>query len=542
MFPTTGLFGPCPELDNCANRTAFPPCLFSHQPPNSAPPPPRPTLSSSTASTTANLPLKRPPPPSTTSNNAPPSKKVAQVTVKTRPVPASASDRGNTSSSSSSTLSKPTPPASATDKKQEIESLDSNINTGPPRIAYLKGAVHTPLVTRQKMVTALHAQFLDLYTPGVLPTSLRYHLASRDALAQEASLYARSTKTTYRNACISALARLKKRPPARSSHDAGTIEQDAERQAQRARDEEGRLTRARTEGFVHDRATLERFGYMLDVPEGPGGDQITEQGKVRNCDRCKKEFVVQAELSPADKEACAYHFGKMITEKIAGTRQRVWSCCPSPDARPCQVGPHVFKDEDPSALHSRVPFISSANLCPNRRSTTSTTKPLDLVALDCELLYTLSGLSLARLTVLDASGSLVLDEHVRPPSTVVDLNTRYSGIQPQDLDEAILGIVGVREKLGEVMDENTIVVGHGVENDLKALRLVHLRVIDTAILFPHPNGGTWRYALRTLTKDILKKFIQDSDPTIGHSAKDDAEAALELVRWKVLQKARGKGS
>ena len=93
-------------------------------------------------------------------------------------------------------------------------------------------------------------------------------------------------------------------------------------------------------------------------------------------------------------------------------------------------------------------------------------------------------------------------------------------------------------------------------------------------LFPHPNGGTWRHSLRNLTKDVLRKvspplslfsvqssrakqrltktcsllffgrvaqFIQEGDPTIGHSAKDDADAALELVRWKVKQHAAGKG-
>lgn len=40
----------------------------------------------------------------------------------------------------------------------------------------------------------------------------------------------------------------------------------------------------------------------------------------------------------------------------------------------------------------------------------------------------------------------------------------------------------VRDKLGEILDQETILVGHGLENDLKALRLVHLSVIDTAIV------------------------------------------------------------
>ena len=30
-------------------------------------------------------------------------------------------------------------------------------------------------------------------------------------------------------------------------------------------------------------------------------------------------------------------------------------------------------------------------------------------------------------------------------------------------------------------------VGHSLENDLKALRVVHAKVLDTAVLFPHPK-------------------------------------------------------
>lgn len=189
--------------------------------------------------------------------------------------------------------------------------------------------------------------------------------------------------------------------------------------------------------------------------------------------------------------------------RTIGVRQRVWSCCPTPQATPCQVGPHVFKvsldsifsacsrdltrlsrsqEEDPLDLHSRVDFISSSSLSPPSSSTKSEVQ--DLVALDCELFYTTAGLSLARLTVVSAEGDLLYDTHVLPPlsATIVDLNTRYSGIVEQDLEKAEKDLVGVRKELARWVGENTVIVGHGAENDLRALRLVHKRVIDTAIV------------------------------------------------------------
>lgn len=30
------------------------------------------------------------------------------------------------------------------------------------------------------------------------------------------------------------------------------------------------------------------------------------------------------------------------------------------------------------------------------------------------------------------------------------------------------------------------------------------------------------------------QFIQDSDPSLGHSSVEDSQAALELVRWKMI--------
>lgn len=226
-----------------------------------------------------------------------------------------------------------------------------------------------------------------------------------------------------------------------------------------------------------------------------------------------------------------------------------------------------LQDSSIDVLHSRIPFLRTGLI-----SSVSPASPaLAIIALDCELVYTTSGMSLARLTVIDSDSKVVLDEHVKPQGTVIDLNTRFSGVKQEDVDGATLDAKGVRDKLGAMIDEDTVIVGHGLENDLKAsLRISTLwttsltlfsragsthrapqshrhghreffgpslcpALISRAQIFPHPNGGTWRHALRNLTREHLGRFIQDGHS--GHSAVEDSDAALELVRFKMKQMA-----
>ena len=42
------------------------------------------------------------------------------------------------------------------------------------------------------------------------------------------------------------------------------------------------------------------------------------------------------------------------------------------------------------------------------------------------------------------------------------------------------------------------------------MQLVHSRVVDTAIVFPHRKGLPYQRALKTLMAEFLQRFIQDS--------------------------------
>lgn len=74
-------------------------------------------------------------------------------------------------------------------------------------------------------------------------------------------------------------------------------------------------------------------------------------------------------------------------------------------------------------------------------------------------------------------------------------------------------------------------MGHSLENDLLALKICHGLVIDTAVLYKHPRGGSYKTALRVLTRRYLLREIQDSGN--GHDSIEDARAALELALLKI---------
>ncbi|KAH8035932.1 hypothetical protein HPB51_012306 [Rhipicephalus microplus] len=82
---------------------------------------------------------------------------------------------------------------------------------------------------------------------------------------------------------------------------------------------------------------------------------------------------------------------------------------------------------------------------------------------------------------------------------------------------------------------DTILLGHILDLDLRALRLIHETVVDTAAVFPHRWRLPYKRALRTLITSApqhLSKIIQNG--VDGHDSQEDAAACVELMLWKVL--------
>jgi len=154
-----------------------------------------------------------------------------------------------------------------------------------------------------------------------------------------------------------------------------------------------------------------------------------------------------------------------------------------------------------------------------------------MAALDCEMCQTTEGMEVTRLTLVDEQRQVLLDSFVKPHNMIVDHLTKYSGITPEIMSACTTRLEQVQVALLRLVRAETILVGHSLEQDLMVVGLIHLRCVDTAMLYPHPRGPQCRFALRVLVKKYLGRVIQDS--ALGHCSQEDAEAALDLVKLKM---------
>ena len=68
----------------------------------------------------------------------------------------------------------------------------------------------------------------------------------------------------------------------------------------------------------------------------------------------------------------------------------------------------------------------------------------------------------------------------------------------------------VQEELMDLINENTILIGHGLHNDLIVLKIVHEKIVDTVEVFPHFGGWPKRNSLKFLAKRFLHRNIQQN--------------------------------
>ena len=102
----------------------------------------------------------------------------------------------------------------------------------------------------------------------------------------------------------------------------------------------------------------------------------------------------------------------------------------------------------------------------------------------------------------------------------------------EKLDPVTTTLKDIQNRLKELITPDTILVGHSLESDLKALKLVHPVIVDTAMLYPHPRGGTLKSSLKFLTSKYLSREIQRGNGSTGHDSVEDALAPLDLVKQK----------
>lgn len=134
---------------------------------------------------------------------------------------------------------------------------------------------------------------------------------------------------------------------------------------------------------------------------------------------------------------------------------------------------------------------------------------LPIASIDCEFCKTELGLEVIRVIVVNQNLEVVINELIRPKGKIIDYLTDIHGIGAVDIHHARSMLEDVQEKLMSICDQNTVLVGHDLNCDLKGLKMVHLRCADTKVLF-NPNRQK-PLNLRRLSELILKKRI--SKPT-----------------------------
>jgi RNA exonuclease 1 len=98
---------------------------------------------------------------------------------------------------------------------------------------------------------------------------------------------------------------------------------------------------------------------------------------------------------------------------------------------------------------------------------------------------------------------------VRPENFIIDYNTKFSRITARDLNErATKSLRDVQNDLMGFINTDTILVGHGLENDPRVLSIVHGNVVDTSVIFPHFNGLPYSRSLKSLVSQFLERDIQ----------------------------------
>lgn len=157
------------------------------------------------------------------------------------------------------------------------------------------------------------------------------------------------------------------------------------------------------------------------------------------------------------------------------------------------------------------------------------------LALDCEMV----GIGtdgkksvLARVSMVDWDGNVVIDSFVQVPTRVTDFRTHVSGVTAKDIKVGAMKESECREKVAALM-KGKVVVGHALKNDFDALMLTHPKedIRDTAKYRPFQRlgGRKWRpRKLRDLVKENLGLSIQQ--PGQAHDSTEDASATMNLFR------------
>lgn len=153
-----------------------------------------------------------------------------------------------------------------------------------------------------------------------------------------------------------------------------------------------------------------------------------------------------------------------------------------------------------------------------------------MLGIDCEMCETdVDPRALVGVSVVNTEGKVLIKELVKPPGNIVDLKTDITGLTKKHLKGVTTTLKDIQERLRKLVGPETILVGHGLVHDLKALKFDHLPVIDTAMLFRYKNLPRSTPGLADLCKRLLSSDMRAEGT---HDSVEDAKMALELAKWE----------
>lgn len=270
-------------------------------------------------------------------------------------------------------------------------------------------------------------------------------------------------------------------------------------------------------------SNLRRFSFPRAHPSQPGKAQLYNIKESfyrimpgpdrRTCKRCQKVFLIRDDGRPAVVERCSHHWAR-----LSKGAKPIYPCCNRPrNSRPCCNAPqHVTEDIDPDNL---IGFINTGL---NNRVRTEA-----VYALDCEFIFSTAGMELAAISIVDVNCQLVYETLVLPDAPIIDYNTEFSGLTERDFRGVATRFSDVHAKLLSLVGSRTILVGHGLNQDLLRLKVIHDRIVDTSAVYPHPKGFPVRHKLDALVARHLKNNSVVSSSV--YKCRGDAEAALRLA-------------
>ncbi|XP_020285426.1 RNA exonuclease 1 homolog isoform X2 [Pseudomyrmex gracilis] len=413
----------------------------------------------------------------------------------------------------------------------------------------LQGATQKfPINVRQYYLNLMHDVCVQIYTNG--------DDASQRAVKEEFACHEKcKALAVYKNSCMLAIHKLKKEvdqnknPDEKSSGlNYGMMSHEAVlagkskgswsviKNKRNLVDIKGSAFYNILKKWILSETQLRDNGFPRKHPDGTKGRAKIYIRNARNegvlskvpneriCSRCGQTYMVNKHGFAVLQQNCIFHWGRKFTFR----GESKYSCCQQFGSASgcCDAKTHVWDYVDYENLRGYVTTLSKS----------IPTDEQGIYALDCEMCYTTQGLELTRVTVIDEDCKVIYETLVKPQNSIIDYNTRFSGITEEDMKDVTTTILDVQATLLTMFSDKTILVGHSLESDFKALKLLHDTVVDTSVMFPHKNGYPQKRALKNLCSEYLKKIIQND--INGHDSNEDAVACMELVKWKVKEEVK----